>query len=763
MPIAHPKRPARDWSLPLSFNEPTVVTSNSNSERKNQSAELPEGNHSEVNNTIESRMPTRQMSYNAYVGPPLASHKLRLKILTWVWVIAAVGIAVRLIDIQLLRGNSYSRRAAGQQERQLTMEARRGKIVDHSGIELAVSLPAASVAINPRKIRGPLALSRKISAITHEPVDDIYRRINKNNRSFAWVARNIDLETAKRICALDTVATMMLPATRRRHPLGSLSGQLLGHVSIDNAGGDGIEALYNNVLAGRDGWKRTLVDAFGDQVPNTNTREQHAIDGGHISLTIDADYQAIVEHELSVAVEATGATGGRAILLDATTGAIRAMANVPTYDPDSYRSADPGLRRNRAITDPFEPGSTFKIVAASAVLAERLISPTDTIDCLNGSITIAGQTIRDTHANGRIPFKEVFSKSSNIGTIIAAQHLSKDDFYRYIRRFGFGAETGVGLPGESKGILAPTSRWSGRSHATLAIGQEIGVTTLQMASAYAALANNGWLMRPYVVQNVMNAHGSIVERTSPLRIRQVVPTTVANQMVDLLTNVVDEGTGTTARIAGLRVAGKTGTAQIAREDGRGYERGAYTASFVGFLPDMERRLVCAVSIDRPKKNYYGATAAGPVFRQIMSRILSRDAAAIASVETTNGISTPNLIGMAKAEVIELGNDLGIRITTSGTGSKVVGQWPPASARLSSDGSIEILLANQVTDVVSVPDVRNMSMREAMRILNSVGLEYEFSNTGVVYAQYPAPGSRIAGNSTMKLYCRAPALSSPRLR
>ncbi len=632
--------------------------------------------------------------------------------------------------------------------------------MDRNGIELAVSLPAASVAINPRKLQRASTVARRISAITQEPTDAVLRRINRPDRSFAWVARNIDPEIAEQIRAIEPEAMMLLPGTQRVHPLASLSGQLIGHVDIDNVGGDGIELLYNTALSGRNGWQRTLVDARGDRVPNTAAPVQHALDGGNVSLTIDADYQAIVEHELSLAIEATGATSGRAVLLEASTGAIRAMANVPAYNPDGYRTVEPGVRRNRVITDPYEPGSTFKIVAASAVLAEQVISPSDTIDCLNGSIEIAGQRIRDAHPHGELPFREVFSLSSNVGTIIAAQRLSSDDLYRYIRRFGFGAETGIGLPGESKGILAPTSRWSGRSHATLAIGQEIGVTALQMASAYAALANDGWLMRPYVVDQVITPNGSPADRSIPRRVRQVVPENIAHQMVELLTGVVDEGTGKTARIAGLRVAGKTGTAQIARADGRGYESGAYTASFAGFLPDMEPRLVCVVSIDRPKTHYYGSTVAGPVFRRIMSRILSRDTSIIRSTETTPGEKMPNLIGLSIYQAMSLCDSLGVPISTSGNGSTVVGQWPPTAARLPASGSVELVLADRSIDGLRIPDVRNRSVREAIRILNSTGMEIELRGTGIVYGQYPVPGSNVAQSNTMVLYCREPALSGP---
>jgi cell division protein FtsI/penicillin-binding protein 2 len=691
---------------------------------------------------------------------PTTSHRHRVTALVAIWCIAAFAIIIRLIILQIVESDRLAARASGQQERQIVLEARRGIITDRDGIDVAISLPAASVALNPKSVNNPGILASAISDATGESAESVLRRIGRRARSFAWVARNITPDAAAHLQSLDPASMMLLASTRRVHPLGRLAGQLLGHVDVDNTGGDGLELLYHDALTGQDGWIRTLVDARGARVANTASPVEPAIDGNDLTLTIDADYQAIAEHELSLAVEATGATSGLAILYEAATGAIRAMANVPTYGPDEFRITDPGLRTNRAITDPFEPGSTFKIVTASAALAEGVVSVDDSIDCLNGSIEIAGQRIRDSHPNSVLPFREVFSQSSNVGTITAAMRLDADVFYRYVRRFGFGAETGIDLPGESKGILAPTSRWSGRSQATIAIGQEISATALQIAAAYGALANDGWLMRPYSVSRVTRPDGTVADETVTNRIRQVVTKSIARQMVDLLCGVVETGTGTTARIAGFRVAGKTGTAQMARSDGRGYEKGAYTASFAGFLPDMEPRLVCVVSIARPKSSYYGSTVAGPVFKRIMSRIMSRDASIVRAPEQLNVVVMPNLIGRTHTQALELCDSLGVAARLAGRGTYVIGQWPPASSRLPVDRVVDLVVADRDVSRPIIPDVRQMTVREAMRILSTTGIPVELRGDGTVFRQEPWPGGRLPSGSTVVLHCRQPYMPRP---
>jgi len=670
-----------------------------------------------------------------------------MRFLAWLWVAFAGVVVVRLVDLQVIRRDDLMAKAVGQQERQIVIEARRGRLIDRNGNDLAVSLAAASAAVNPRKVERPGPLARKISAITDEPVDRIYRRISQRSRAFAWVARNIEPEDARRLLELEPSAMTVLSGTKRAHPFGGLAGQTLGHVDVDNLGGDGLELLYNTVLRGKDGWMTSLVDAFGERVPNTAQPYVAPQDGNNLILTLDADYQAIVEHELSVALEATGAEGGFAVLYEASTGAIRAMANVPTYNPDAYATTtDPVRRRNRAITDPYEPGSMFKMVAASAALAEGKVREEELIDCQNGRIQIAGQLIRDSHPSGVLPFREVISQSSNVGTIKIAMRLSPKTFYEYLRLFGFGAETGVDLPGESKGILAKRSRWSARSQATIAIGQEISVSALQIAAAYGAIANGGWLMRPRLVEKISAPNGTVIKEIGLGRVRQVVPSAVADQMVDLLCGVVEEGTGTTAKIAGLRVAGKTGTAQVAAANGRGYEPGAYIASFVGFLPEMDPCLVCVVSVMKPRTTYYGSTVAAPVFKRIMSRILSRDAAIVRTAQASSGPTMPDLAGLTQEEAAAKLASLGVQVRTVGSGSAVIGQWPPTSAHIPADKPVELVLANPQGYEPRVPDVRGMTVRQAIAVLSAAGIKTCLEGSGVVVSQDPRPGSRPSRNA-----------------
>lgn len=700
-------------------------------------------------------------SYHPYVGPPKAVHQGRLTFLAVLWVVFAGVVLVRLVDLQVVRRSEFAAKATGQQERHVVIDARRGRIVDRNGNDLAVSLNAASVAINPRRVKQPGALARRISAITEEPVDRIYRRIGQRTKAFAWVARNVEPEDARRLVNLEPDAMWILGGTKRAHPFGGLAGQALGHVDVDNVGGDGLELSYDAKLSGQDGWMTSLVDAFGERVPNTAQPYVAPHDGASLSVTLDADFQAIVEHELAVGVEQTEAESGFAVLYDASTGAIRAMANVPTFNPDLYAQyADPAKRRNRVITDPYEPGSMFKVIAASAALAERKVTAGEIINCENGRIQIAGQTIRDSHPNGRITFREVIAQSSNIGTIKVAMRLRAETFYKYMRLFGLGAEVGIDLPGESRGILGKRSTWSARSQATIAIGQEISVTALQMAAAYGALANDGWLMRPYLVEKLVAPSGQLIQSVKPVRVRQVIPAAVADEMVELLCGVVEEGTGTSARIAGLRVAGKTGTAQVARADGRGYEPGAYIASFVGFLPETSPRLVCVVSVRKPRTVHYGSAVAAPVFKRIMSRVVSRDAALLMPSVGTVGPQMPNVTGLDRLDATMRLDGFGVPVRVVGKGTVVIGQWPPASALVPADKPVELVVADRAGSGRVVPDVRGMTFRQAIATLAGAELNARLEGSGVVVSQDPGPGSRMQRHVPVSL--RGEQAGFPRL-
>ena len=330
-----------------------------------------------------------------------------------------------------------------------------------------------------------------------------------------------------------------------------------------------------------------------------------------------------MEEELKAAVERHRARSGMGIVMVPRTGEVLALASVPGFDPNRPGDYPMWTRKNRVITDIYEPGSTFKVVTAAAALEEKVMSPEDSVFCEEGAFLVAGRRFRDAHPYGWLTFREVVELSSNIGTIKVAERLGKDVLYRYARTFGFGAETGIDLPGEVKGILRPPSAWSGRSLASIAVGQEVSVTAIQMACAYAAVANGGMLMRPQIVLEVKGAGGKVLKRMKPEPVRRVVSEETARKLVEFLEGVVERGTGREARIPGVRVAGKTGTAQRPLEGGGGYAPGEFVASFVGFLPAEDPELLCLVVIDTPREGgHYGGQVAAPVFRRVVERVLS---------------------------------------------------------------------------------------------------------------------------------------------
>lgn len=399
-----------------------------------------------------------------------------------------------------------------------------------------------------------------------------------------------------------------------------LASQVVGFASVDNKGLEGLEGLYDQVVTGEPVNRRVLRDARSGTVSSPTLSFGDAEPGKDLYLTIDIAIQHIVERELARAVEQSQARGGTAIVLDPHSGAVLAMASLPSFDPNRFRHFEASQRRNRVVADAFEPGSTFKMVTAAAALEANLVDPTDILDCGRGSITLNGIRINDHHPFDLLTFREVIAKSSNIGAIKTGLMVGRDLFYQQIQSFGFGAPTGIDLPGESSGMLRPAERWPRMATAYISFGQGISVTSIQLASAFAAVANGGQLLQPYVVRGV--GRGDDIELLHPrptLRGMPITPGT-ARTLERLLEAVVTEGTGKKAAIDGYRVAGKTGTAQKA-EGGRGYSPTKFIASFVGFAPARTPAVVTLIVIDEPKGGYHGGEVAAPVFSAIVREVL----------------------------------------------------------------------------------------------------------------------------------------------
>jgi cell division protein FtsI (penicillin-binding protein 3) len=533
-----------------------------------------------------------------------------------VWVLL---IAARLYDLQVVRYEHYTSKAERQQQRVVTLDPPRGTIYDARGRELAVSLQVDSAYAVPPEITDPAAAARALAGVV--PGLDVAKLTRQlaGDREFVWVARKLDPPVARKVRDLELKGLYFLPESKRYYPMGTLAAQVLGYVGTDNHGLAGLELVYDEEITGKPGVRTVLRDARRGTVVSQALSFAEAEPGHDLYLTLDATVQHIAERELAKAIDERGAKRGSVILLDPATGGVLAMASYPTFNPNDFGGYSPESWRNRAIADVYEPGSTFKVVTAAAALEAGVVKADDVIDCGMGGITIwKGIRVRDHHPYGLLSFAQVISKSSNVGVIRVALRLGNERLYRTIRDFGFGRLTGVDLPGESAGILHPLERWGPIDKAFISFGQGVSVTPLQLVAATAAIANGGNLLKPHVVAAVSRGETRVAKYPQPPVVWRAISPATASELTRLLEAVVTEGTGKPAAVAGYRVAGKTGTAQIPVRGG--YH--GYLPSFVGFAPADQPAVVGLVAIAEPQGGqYYGGQVAAPAFGAIARQVL----------------------------------------------------------------------------------------------------------------------------------------------
>lgn len=549
----------------------------------------------------------------------MRSRILMVALLGGFWALAITG---RLYYLQVARYDHYVEKAARQQQRDVKLDPPRGTIYDARGRELAVSIQVDSAYAVPPEIKDPLATARALAgAVPGLDAEDV-KRLEKqlaSDREFIWVARKLDPPVAAAVRDLRLPGIYFLPEAKRYYPMRELAAQVLGYVGTDNHGLAGLELQYDELVAGKAGVRTVLRDAKRGTVVSPYLSFAEPEPGKDLHLTLDAAIQHIVERELARAVEERGAKGGTAIFLDPATGGVLAMASYPSFDPNRFGDFPSSRWRNRAITDVYEPGSTFKIVTAAAALESGLIRADDIFDCEMGGITITGIRIRDHKPFGRLTFAQVLEKSSNVGVIKAAMILGSERMYTTIRGFGYGRLTEIDLPGESSGILHPIERWQPISKAYISFGQGVSVTPLQLVNSVAAVANGGMLLRPHVVEAVGEGEER-QRRPAPQEVGRVITPATARDLALLMEGVVNSGTGRNAGTLGYRIAGKTGTAQIPVAGG--YSRKAYLPNFVGFAPVDRPRLVGMVAIAEPQGfAYHGGQVAAPVFGAISRQVL----------------------------------------------------------------------------------------------------------------------------------------------
>ena len=549
-----------------------------------------------------------------------------------VFLITALGfllVALRLVYLQVYQRSELAVRAERQQERLVKLVPKRGTIYDRMGRELAVSLDVDSVYGVPSKIENPREVARQLSRILHENPRMLERKL-AGDKHFVWLSRKVEPDEARKVKALDSSEVGLEAESKRFYPNKTLAGPVIGFTGMDNVGLEGLELAYDKTLHGVSGWVLAEKDAMGRTVFPGGPGFQYKLPkpGYDIILTIDEVIQHIVEKELDAALARARARGGVCIVMAPRTAEVLALAvrtatrTRQPFNPNEPQHYRPEEWRNRGVADAFEPGSIFKPVLAAAALEEKVVHPLERFDCSAGKIKVADRVINDAEKHGVLTFTDVIAESSNVGTIKVALRLGKERFSKYISAFGFGRKTGIDIPGEIEGLVKDQRLWSGVSIAEIAIGQEIGVTPMQVAAAYCALANGGTLMKPYLVSEIVDRDGSEGKKFQPQAVGRVISEETCAKVSTILQRVVEEGTGEKARLAGYTAAGKTGTAQKIDHRTGAYSKKYYVSSFAGYAPATIPKLVILVMIDSPEGDIYGGSVAAPVFKAVAEQSLA---------------------------------------------------------------------------------------------------------------------------------------------
>ena len=545
--------------------------------------------------------------------------KKRAVILHTAIIFSFILVSLRLADLMIIDHKRLAEKAQQQHVKVEDIQVRRGTIFDRRGRELALNLELESLYCDPEALIADEEDIKKLGSLVNKEPRRILAKIPDEGR-FAWIKRKLSPEIADKVRDLDIEGLGFVTEAKRVYPKGELASHIIGFVGIDNQALEGVELKFNKYLTAKGGKVLLERDASGKTLSSgVNTEAK----GNNIVLTIDEVLQRLVEKELDTAMEHWRAAAASAIMMDPYTGEILALANRPAYDLNRSGNVPGFEKRNRAITDCYEPGSIFKIVIGAGSLEEKLVTPNSLFDVSKGGIQVGGKTIRDVHKYGVLTFKEVIQKSSNVGSIMAGMKLGRENIYRYAKLFGIGEKTGIDLPGEVSGWIHKPERWSGTSLGAIPIGQEVAVTPIQMLRAYAAIANGGILVRPHVVSEIVSPDDTIIASFRDNDAHRIISARTAETFRDILKSVTEDGgTAKSASVDGNLVAGKTGTAQMIDTVTKRYSRDKYVSSFVGFVPADNPRLAMIVVVYEPKGQIYGGVVAAPVFREIARQALS---------------------------------------------------------------------------------------------------------------------------------------------
>jgi penicillin-binding protein 2 len=710
------------------------------------------------------------------------SSNLRLYLLGTLLLLWFGAICLRLVHLQIFQYGVFEQRASHQQQRTIEISPKRGIIYDRAGRELAMSISVDSGFAVPTEIPDLTQTISLITRITKDDPREVLARC-KASRSFCWVARKASAETAERIKALNLKGVYFEKESRRFYPKRELAAQVLGYVGMDDEGLSGIEREYDEQLRGKPGRMLIQVDA---RRKNFNRIERQPDPGENVVLTIDQNIQYIAERELETAMEQTHAHAGTVIVANPHTGEVLALANRPTFNPNLSRKITSEALKDRAVSDVYEPGSTFKLVTISAALEEKITNPSEVFDCQMGSIVVNGMRIRDHKAFGLLPVSDILARSSDVGAIKIALRLGEERFYKYIRAFGFGQQTGIELPGETRGLTKPLNRWSKVSIGAISMGQEIGISPVQLAAMVSTIANDGVWVAPRIVA------ARTEPRSTPQTIafqpgaqRRVLSPLVAAEMKKMMEGVVQgpHGTGRKAILEGYSAAGKTGTAQKVDPGTHTYSRTNYVASFAGFAPVNNPAITVAVILDSAVGLHQGGQISAPVFQRVAQQVLAylnvpHDVELPANrqlllasrrvKEEDLEESSPDHLGSALEvadntvpEVVPIPS----KPSSVANNTRVVPAALRQSAAPTDSGSaqsqpVEIPATQPmdraaqngtvVLDVeqggIVVPSFVGKSVRSAIEAAEDNGLELDAIGSGIAHDQSPAPGSHVAAGT-----------------
>ena len=631
--------------------------------------------------------------------------RIRIRLIGVLFTLGFVLVTMRAFNLQVMQEKQWDERAERQHQKVIPLTPQRGTIFDSNGEELAVSVDVDSIYVEPRKLKDRTDAARKLAKALDLTPRAISAKL-KGNSSFVWLKRQVAPAQSEQVKAMKLNGVGTIKEPRRFYPNSNLAAHLLGFTGLDPKGLEGLELKYDKMILGRGGYLVMERDALGRGIGAGTPQVQGATRGHDLYLTLDKNLQYIAERELADGLRQADAKAGTVVMLEPSTGKVLAMANFPEYNPNALFRYKPYQWRNRAVCDSFEPGSTFKIFLMAAALNEAVVSTTQKIDCENGSFRVGGKEIHDHKKYQKLTPAEIIKYSSNIGSAKIGKLLERKTFHHYIEEFGFGQRTGVDLPGEAIGLVRSPEKWFEVDLAAISFGQGISVTPIQLAAATAAIANGGYLMEPYIVERVVDSQGQVTVQNQPRMVHKVIAQDVAQLVARMMEMTTEEGgTATNARVPGFRVAGKTGTAQKVDPVTGGYSSDKRVASFVGFLPVEDPRLVMLVAIDEPKKGVYGGLLAAPVFSRIAAQAMqylkvapNQDVPAgdtlpsleqifvealasgrsraqeVTSSQASGGPQMPNFTGLSYRQVLELMEERQLNISFRGRG-RVIEQSP----------------------------------------------------------------------------------------